>query len=159
MSQTVFSKVIRRFGTVYGTPNVPDQNALYDEFCKALGGYSASILENAVDAVIRNHEYPTWPTVGEVVKAARAFVASTFKPDVSPPVVEWPPPTPEQKARADHQQRQMHLSAIGNSFVDIQRRCPRGGSINIAAPWGEEVRDSGGNIIPIRKHLTGSSAP
>ena len=150
MSQTVFTKVIRRFGTVYGIPNVPDQDALYDEFCKALCGYSAVILEKTVDRVIRSHEYPTWPTVGEVVKAASSVASSTVKLEISRSEVELPPPTPEQKARADDQRRQMQSSMFGNTFVDIQRRCPRYGSIDISAPWGEEVLDLRGNVISIR---------
>ena len=158
MSQVVFANVIRRFTTMYGAPNVLDKDAFFDEFCKALRGYSPEILDKATTLVIAGHVYPSWPTVGELVKAARSCAEDMRQPAPTKPEV-WPPPTPEQKARADAQQRQMTLSAVGNTFVDIQRRCPRDGSINVAAPWGEEVRDRGGNIIPIRKRLAGGGAP
>lgn len=101
MNQTVYTHVIRRFLTVYGAPKVPAPDELFAEFSKALKDFSGAIIEPAIDRVIADHAYPTWPTVGEVVKAVRAQAERNYRPVIS--VAEPPPPplTDEQRARAN----------------------------------------------------------
>jgi len=151
MSQMVFTKVIRRLSTNYGMPNVPDRDALYDEFCKALTGYAEPVLDLALDRIIKTRTFPTWPTVGEVVTAARD-AAGVLAPRPKPELV----PAIEKKHVGPERIKELLKQTVGqglngdNDFEAIVARCPRGGSIKIDTAWGEEVKDSNGKVVPIR---------
>lgn len=154
MSQIVFTRVIKRLMNVFGAPNVPDPDALYNEFGKALKGFSESILDEAIDRVMREHVYASWPSLGECVKHCRN-VAHERSPrtapehqrlsdDIDKPAVD--------EATAKHLMASFNSSLlVGNSFEAIVDRCPVGGTVDVSAPWGMEVTDRKGNIIPIRQ--------
>lgn len=125
MNQTVYTHVIRRFLTVYGAPKVPAPDELFAEFSKALKDFSSAIIEPAIDRVIADHAYPTWPTVGEVVKAARAQAERNHRPTVSVAEPPRPPLTNEQRERAN-QIHQLAVKALqAASLEELQRRCAK----------------------------------
>lgn len=71
--------VIERLFRLYGEPNrisPEDMDGFLEEYADALEGYAPNILAKAMDRVRDNHAYPTWPTVGEIVKACRHYVPS-----------------------------------------------------------------------------------
>lgn len=162
MTQAVFQKVIRRLSRTYGAPTNGDPEAITEEFCKALGGYSESLLERAMDRVIRERTFPGWPTVGEVVDAlehvaalktvkAPEHVKFTLEPDPNARYVD-----PDKvKTIVANSLASLHAN---NDFNAIQARCPPGGTIDILAPWGEEVRDRNGKVVPIREKRKGWAA-
>jgi hypothetical protein len=152
MSQIVFAKVIRRLTNVYGAPNVPDQDMLYDEFCKALRGFSDPVLDLALDRVIRDRTFPTWPTVGEVVATAREAAAIlTPKPKPEPDQVFQKKYVGPDRVKALLDGAMGQGLYGGNDYVAIAARCPIGGAVDVDAPWGEEVKDRNGNVVPIRQ--------
>ena len=82
------------------TDRLNDNRSLLDARA-AIVDFSGAIIEPAIDRVIADHAYPTWPTVGEVVKAVRAQAERNYRPVIS--VAEPPPPplTDEQRERAN----------------------------------------------------------
>ncbi|CCB64450.1 hypothetical protein [Hyphomicrobium sp. MC1] len=154
MSQVVFTKVVKRLLNVFGPPSVPDPDALYEEFGKALKGFSESILDEAIDRVMREHVYASWPSLGECVKHCRnvAYERSPrsapehqkLSEDLDKPSVD--------EATAKQLMASFNSSLlVGNSFDAIVDRCPIGGTVDVSAPWGMEVTDKDGKIVPIRK--------
>lgn len=157
MSQVVFTKVIKRLMNVFGAPNSPDQNAFFDEFDKALRGYTADVLEAAVDRVMKVHVFASWPTVGEVTEAVQSVLAARGGPR-APEHVKFSALEPEPGKKYVDPQRVKDLVASfaakleeNNDFPAIQARCPIGGTIDVSKPWGEEVTDKNGNVVPIKK--------
>ena len=122
MNQTVYTHVIRRFLTVYGAPKVPAPDELFAEFSKALKDFSGAIIEPAIDRVIADHAYPTWPTVGEVVKAVRAQAERNYRPVIS--VAEPPPPplTDEQRERANEIHKRVMTVLHQAKLDELERR-------------------------------------
>ena len=162
MSQAVFQKVIRRLSRTYGAPTNGDPEAITEEFCKALAGYSESLLERGMDRVIRERTFPGWPTVGEVIDAIEyvAAVKTVKAPEHEKFSLE---PDPEAKYVDREKVRRLVTGCLSfldsnNDFSAIQARCPPGGTIDVRAPWGEEVRDCHGNIVPIREKRKGWAA-
>jgi hypothetical protein len=148
----VFPNMLDRFLTVYGHPKSDNPAAFIEEYAKALSGFSAVILEKAAARIMSSHEYPTWPALGECVRNCREVAW-----ELNPPEKPAPQPAFEKKHVGSDRVKALLRDAMGqglngdNDFEAIVARCPRGGSVNVGAPWGEEVRDKDGNIVPIRK--------
>lgn len=153
MNQDVVNKVIRRLVVAYGPPQVEDPNELFEEFSKALAGTRGDLLTKGVDVVIKERVFPGWPTVGEVVKACREAgeeLAARFVP----PQTAYPKNAPVHPTIAKALLEGYNKTLLaGNAFADIRARCPRepGATIDVSQPWGQEVCDAQGNIVPIRK--------
>jgi hypothetical protein len=82
MSQVVFQNVIRRFLTVYGAPNTHDEAAYFDEYIRALSKVSESLLKSAVDEIIDNRTFSSWPTVGEIRNTVNSVAARNYRPHI-----------------------------------------------------------------------------
>ena len=97
----VLTTVIRRFVLVYGEPKTNDIEGFYAEYQRALKGFSEAVLQAGVDDVIRDHTFPTWPTVGEVYKAVSEQGRRLHRPTPEPPEPDWQrtPPTDADRAR------------------------------------------------------------
>lgn len=63
--------VFQRFITLYGSPETADLPKFLAEYTKALGKADPLRLEKAVDRIVSNHSYRSWPTVGECAAALR----------------------------------------------------------------------------------------
>ncbi len=61
--------VLDRFQKLYGDPKRSDMEAFFEEYEIALMGWNEDVLRRAVDIVVREHEYPSWPMPGAVHKA------------------------------------------------------------------------------------------
>lgn len=157
MSSEVITRVLRRLSAVYGEPQTEFTEDLFTEFAKALAAYRADILTNAVDRVIRDRAFPTWPTVGEVVKACRD-VADEMADKYVPERVAAPREYKgvDQDTASKLLARARAAINAGNSFdeivarkraweADTGKRC----IIDVKWPWGEEVQDSDGMIVPV----------
>ena len=150
------TKAIRRLLAVYGEPKTDEPELLFEEFEKALTGMRADLLVKGVDAVIKNRAFSTWPTVGEVVQACRdasAAMADNYAPEHQ----RFPKSAPSRAVDPAEAKRLLDSftksMGSGNSFAEIIARVPReaGSTVNVERPWGEEVQDQHGNIVPIRK--------
>lgn len=143
--------LLDRFTTMYGEPKTDDVAGYVETYANALEGFNAAILDAAILRIIRNHTYPSWPTVGECVKVCRQVASELYPPKIVPD----PPPAAKDPVDAKIAKllKDSALRALTarNSFEDIRRRCPIGGTIVVDAPWGGEVRDAQGNIVPIRE--------
>lgn len=103
----VLQAVVARFVTIFGEPKSDNPEALYSEYVRALKGFSVGVLEPAVDEVIKHHTFPTWPTPGEVYKAASSegtrqasrFRAADLNEPCSEPPADWSPPSEEDRQR------------------------------------------------------------
>lgn len=62
----------QRFLNLYGAPDVVNPEAFVAEYDKALGGTDPSLLETASNALVKQHKYRNWPTIGECVAAVEA---------------------------------------------------------------------------------------
>lgn len=84
----VLQAVVSRFVTLYGEPRTDSAEALYSEYVRALKDFDQEALEAAVDEIIKQHTFPTWPTPGEVYKQALTEAAKLYakrkKPEPSP---------------------------------------------------------------------------
>ena len=157
MSREVMDKVVRRFIVLYGEPKDVEPKELFAEFFKALGSFRGDILTKGADEVIRNHTFPTWPTVGEVVKSCRAVAESLADRYVR----EEPPKTPPREPVSPKVAKALlegfrHSMNSGNDFAGIRKRAHAWAkhhnckvTMNVSAPWGEEVVDQYGRIVPI----------
>lgn len=155
MSQAVYAKVIKRLSNVYGAPNTADQESFYDEFCKALKGYSEALLEKAIDTVVKERTFPGWPVVGEVVEAVNRVARTNSGPP--PEHVKFAREAETGKKYVDPARvKELTASFTGslnsnNDFAAIVQRTPIGGQCDVSEPWGEEVTDRDGVIVPIRE--------
>lgn len=150
------TKAIRRLMAVYGTPKTDEPQILFDEFAKALSGFRTDLLAKGVDRVIKDRAFSTWPTVGEVVKACRDVCEEMADKHV----VEFPKPdrrapVPPDVAKALLQGFAKTMEAK-NTFADIKLRYDlwyrtHGCKVfmDMSKPWGEEVWDVYGRIVPI----------
>ncbi|MEY2961356.1 MAG: hypothetical protein RLZ60_1186 [Pseudomonadota bacterium] len=90
--------VFERFTNIYGEPkHTPNPEAFFEEYERALSGYSDALLRRAIDLVIAEHAFTTWPTIGKICKAIEKAAPppaplSTFKDDVT-----MAPPSPIAK--------------------------------------------------------------
>lgn len=147
--------ILQRFLTLYGEPKTDDPKLFFAEYRKALKGFDPRVLDRASDIVIKAHRYASWPTLGTVIEAAEHVAADMFRsrPEQELRKDDLPPVTDEERTRADAIVKQLFSLTHGNTFENIKARCPAGGTINVSAPWGEEVRDARGNIVPIRRRM------
>lgn len=108
---------LRRLAAVYGDPQTEFKGELIAEFKAALAPYRADILTKAIDRVIRERAFPTWPTVGEVVKACREVSDEMADRNFSQPspVYDKPPVSQEQAAK---------LMGYARHFMDPRRAYP-----------------------------------
>lgn len=154
------TKAIRRLLAVYGTPKTDEPDILFEEFRKALTGFRADILAKGVDAVIKDRAFSNWPTVGEVVQACRdvsAAMSDSFAPEHKKFGHDWkkaPVDPIIAKALLDGFNKTMNA---GNTFADINARATAWArfhrckvTIDVSKPWGEEVVDEYGRIVPIK---------
>lgn len=76
---------IDRMMLVYGEPDSDDPKAFMGEYARMLKGYSESVLNDALDRLLRTRKFKTWPTIAECVGAAEdvtaARAAANRKPD------------------------------------------------------------------------------
>lgn len=155
----VFPAMLDRFLTVYGRPKSDNPAGFIDEYAKALSGFSEAILDKAASRIMSAHEYPTWPALGECVKICREIAW-----ELNPPPKPEPAPVLEKKHVGPDRIKELLLQTMGqglngdNDFLAIAARCPIGGTIDVDAPWGREVKDRKGNIVPIREKRKGWAA-
>lgn len=110
---TPFDKFISlRFTNLYGEPNAADPTEFIAEYRKALANTRADILEKASNYVVKNHAYPTWPTIGECKSAieliageinSKAEREANLREQAERRRIEenWPKPSPKVVARVD----------------------------------------------------------
>jgi hypothetical protein len=152
MKQDIYDLMLSRFITIYGDPKTDNAEAFLDEFASALEGFSPEIVSKAANKILRTHEYPTWPSLGECVKSCREVAW-----ELNPPTKPEPARAIKKKHVGQDRVQALLKQAMGqglngdNDFEAIIARCPRGGSVDVSAPWGEEVRDRNGNVVPIRQ--------
>ena len=109
----VTKTVFVRFDALYGPPKTKSPDLFFDEYEKALSGYDTAILSKALEVVIRGHQYPTWPTIGQIIQACKAVAPP-------PPVAsknwgdDWPKPTAEEAARVQ--------ALVAQAVSDIARQ-------------------------------------
>lgn len=117
MTRDVMDKVVRRLIVVYGEPKDVEPRELFAEFFKALESYRSDILGKATDRVIRERAYPTWPTVGEMVKACR---------EVSEEMVDrtFNQPSPEYTKPPVSQETAVRLMGAARQALDHRRSFP-----------------------------------
>lgn len=96
------NRLLTRFTALYGTPRTEDLEAFALEYDRALRGYSAAVLSEAGDVVVRNHTFRAWPTPGECVAACReigrrldSVRARTLAPEPARKLVRYARGTPE----------------------------------------------------------------
>jgi len=150
------TKSIRRLLAVYGTPKTDEPEILFDEMSKALSGFRTDILTKGVDRIIKDRSFSTWPTVGEVVKACRdACDEMGDRYAVERPNYQRREPVPPEVAKALLQGFAKTMEAK-NTFKDIKLRYDlwhrKHGCrvfLDVSKPWGEEVWDERGRIVPI----------
>lgn len=90
--------VLARLLNLYGSPKCDDEAEFFGEFQKALGGYCEQVLRIALDRVVRNRLYSTWPTVGEV-NLTCAEVSAELAPRPAESGDDWPRPSDAERAR------------------------------------------------------------
>lgn len=94
----VAALVFERFTNLYGEPkHTPNPEAFFEEYERALGPYSDKLLEKAVELVIAEHTYTTWPTIGRICKALERVTPPPRPADTSRDDRALPPPSPIAK--------------------------------------------------------------
>ena len=68
-SQEVFDFLLDPLVVVYGEPTTSDVAAFLREYAGAMADYAADELQHAKTAIMRKHEYRSFPTPGECLKA------------------------------------------------------------------------------------------
>ena len=79
-ARSISEIVVKRFISVYGTPDTPDPKGLIAEYNRALSGTDVALLQRAIDKAIDKHAYRNWPTIGEC-KGMIAVVAAELDAD------------------------------------------------------------------------------
>lgn len=146
------NKLVSRMCIMFGAPETDDPQAWFAEMDRLLKGYREDILDKAGDLILRTNRTGRFPTVSAFVTACEdvAEGMSAFK-KLKPE--DYRKPAVDQEVAAELLSRFNTSMNCGNSFAEILARCPRskGSTIDMSRPWGEEVQDPHGNIVPIRK--------
>lgn len=151
------AKAMRRLVAVYGEPKTEFGEDLFDEFNAALSGFRGDVLTKGVDRIVRDRAYQNWPTVGEVVKACRDIADEMADKHVPSGQFENRKYEPVDQKIAE---RLLTAAMKGldprNSFPAIQARADAWHRqtgvpccIKVSEPWGQEVKDIHGRIVPI----------
>ena len=96
--------VIEHFQRAYGLPRHIQENpqwlpGFFEDYQRALGGFSDDVLARAVRYVMDEQKYPTWPTVGAVATECKRLVPTQpSTPDHFRPEDEIEP-SPEERER------------------------------------------------------------
>lgn len=145
------NKLVQRLCLMYGPPETENIDAWFAEMDRLLKGYREDILDKAADLIFRTHKRVGFPPLSVIVTACvdTAEGMATFKKLK---------PEDYHKKLVDPEQAKALLAGFSksmeekNTFRDITARCSAVGStIDLTRPWGEEVHDRNGNIVPIRK--------
>jgi hypothetical protein len=76
---------LERLTVVYGEPETSDNAGFFDEYRRGLGEYSADVMDRAIDRMLRERKFRSWPTIGELRKHANEVLeaagARTKGPD------------------------------------------------------------------------------
>lgn len=117
MSTDPVERLIERLTIVFGEPRTPNPVLYIEEIAKAVKPYSAEILEQAGDDVIRANTF--WPKPGEIVEKAEGIAARIASRNRKPEVrEEWPEPTDEQRRRATELVERAKRSMLNAGPVD-----------------------------------------
>lgn len=101
------TQLIARLVNVFKEPQCEDPDAYVAEFRKAIKGYTADVLEQAGDEVIKRCTF--WPRPAEVIGIIEEICRRREAAKPAPPrPKDLPPPTPEQVARS----RQILAAAV-----------------------------------------------
>lgn len=151
------AKAMRRLVAVYGEPKTEFGEDLFDEFNAALSGFRGDVLTKGVDRIVRDRAYQNWPTVGEVVKACRDVADEMADKHIpSEPVQSRKHEPVDQQVAANLLADAMSHMDERNKFTAIQARADAWHRqtgvpcrIKVSSPWGKEVVDVQGRIVPI----------
>jgi hypothetical protein len=124
-------RVMNRLVTVFGEPRTPDVQGFFEEFARALNGYSPEALEAACNRVIETCTY--WPKPAEMLEHLRPKVTYSHPTFRDPPTpAGYEPPTPEAKARVRALVERLHeviaekSSGDNATFPDVSRDAFKG---------------------------------
>lgn len=73
MNQNVQKLMLSRFIALYGAPASEDLEMFYEEYHKALKGFTVDALQHGADKVIAHHRFQSWPTVGECYACCESY--------------------------------------------------------------------------------------
>ena len=73
MNQNVQKLMLSRFIALYGAPVSEDLEMFYEEYHKALKGFTVEALQHGADKVISHHRFQSWPTVGECYASCESY--------------------------------------------------------------------------------------
>lgn len=106
---TIETIMFDRFTTLFGKPLTPSPKAFLDEYRREFGKLDPELLQATVNALVRSHEYPTWPTIGAINRELKHQAEHfTFRQSLTAlPAPKHVPPTKEQKARVNALIRRM----------------------------------------------------
>jgi len=126
-------RLVERLTVMFGEPKTNDPATYMDEFAKAVKNYSADILEQAGDEVIKTCTF--WPRPAEIVQKAESIAAQIAAKNRKPQMKEeWPEPTDEERRRATELLEQAKAAmradhpnkilprADRETFLDMQRK-------------------------------------
>ncbi len=146
------NKLVQRLCLMYGPPETENIDAWFAEMDRLLKGYREDILDKAADLIFRTHKRVGFPPLSIIVTACT---------DVAEGMESFKKLKPEdyRKKLVDPAEAKALLARFSksmeekNTFGDIIARTPRqtGSTVDLTRPWGEEVHDRDGNIVPIRK--------
>lgn len=152
------NKLVARLCLMYGPPETADPPAWFSEMDKLLKGYNEAQLDKAADLVLRTHRGSRFPSVSEMLTAAEDATEMLAPRRILNAEPNYKKEPVHPRVAAALQEGFMKAMNAGNAFVDIKARCPIGGKIDVSKPWGEEVTDRDGNIVPIRTPKRGYAA-
>ena len=76
---------LERLSTVYGKPETDDVGAFLAEYAKALKDFHPDTMDRAIDRMLRERKFRTWPTIGDLrryaIEALEASNARSSAPD------------------------------------------------------------------------------
>lgn len=75
---------LERLTVVYGEPETDNQADFFDEYRRALRDFHPDTMDRAVDRMLRERKFRTWPTIGDLRKyAGEALEASNARSSVN----------------------------------------------------------------------------
>jgi adenosylmethionine-8-amino-7-oxononanoate aminotransferase len=148
-------KLLERFTVMYGPPKTTDERGFFREYIDAFEPFANEVIDRTATRILYTHQYKSWPSISECVKAAQAIRADLK-------AAQQTPLANRRKEREPLSQRQVR-EILAKHQDQVQRACREGWILGLVdfvrdqhrAPMPEERAQLRQNADFVQRAATG----